>query len=84
MAKEPGPHPQIAANEAAQAEREKQARAGTKPAPHPSQAIAEALGTQPHTLDREALAAYQAGGAKKAAAAETEPAATGEATERKA
>lgn len=64
------PHPQEAANAEAQKERER--NAGKTPAPHPSQVMAQALGTQTHTLDREAVAQYHAGHPKKAEAVQTQ------------
>jgi hypothetical protein len=39
-----------------------------EPSIHPSQAIAAALGTEPHLISREALAAYRAGHPRKAEA----------------
>ena len=75
----PGEHPNVTAYRKEQEEREKAIRAGKveTPAPHPNIAIAEALGTQTHTIDRDALAAYYAGQAKASAparAAATPPA----------
>lgn len=63
-------HPQVAFTEAEYAERAKAAKA-PPPAPHPAQAIAETLGTDPGNLDRDAWAEYRAGHPKKAAAAQT-------------
>lgn len=70
---QPGEHPQIAATRAEQEDREKNAAAikAARETPHPQMAIANALGTEPHRIDRDALQAYQAGHPKKAAAAQT-------------
>ena len=64
----PGEHPNVTAYRKEQEERERAIRSGKveTPAPHPNVAIAEALGTQTHTIDRDALAAYYAGQTRKA------------------
>jgi hypothetical protein len=68
MAKQQLPeHPQVAFTAADQAER---AKTKQPPAPHPAMAMANALGTEPHQLDREAVAEYRAGHPKKAASAQ--------------
>ena len=70
---QPPEHPQVVATRAEQEDREKNAAAIKKmrETPHPQMAIAAALGTEPHTIDREAFQEYQAGHTKKAAAAQT-------------
>ena len=79
---QPPEHPQEAANRAAQADREQNAKAiqQARAAPHPTMAIANALGTEPHRIDREAFQQYQAGHPKKAERAQQ--AANTEAVER--
>lgn len=76
----PGPHPAVAQAEAEQAEREKNAGAPAPP-PHPMQAMAEALGTDPHKFDPEAVSEYHAGHPKKAASAQKSAAAPAESDE---
>ena len=62
-------HPQIAFTAADQAERAKTKQA---PAPHPALAMANALGAEPHKLDRDAVEEYRAGHTKKAASVQAE------------
>lgn len=69
---QPGPHPAIAQAATEQAERERTAGKAEPPAPHPMQAMAAALGTDTHTLSREAMDEYRAGHPKKAARAQQE------------